>query len=260
LNLFLILDNLTKIIDKRSMLLAGPRRSPMPRRPQRPDRYRLGMRLGAGVAPARAAAAEGIAEAEVDALLRDPDFAALVEDCRRHQDLPEEERLARLEGAAWTVLELAVADGDMRAVLFVLAERRHGRNPARTLARRVDAAARRAATTTAPAPAAATDAAAPPPAAPSPRRPRPAADPAVRSVARGAARLRPAVLAELALRPASTPAPAAAPARRPLRHRHHADRLGCATAVAALAGGRPAGPRAPAPFREALAAYLAQAP
>jgi hypothetical protein len=178
----------------------APRRSPVPPRPRRPDELRLAHRLAAGVPKARAAAAERIAEAELDALLARPDFAELLSTVRELRDLPDDEKLAKLEAAAWTVLQLALADGDVRAALFVMHERRLGRDPRRTLATRAIAAERRAAATAEPRPA---PAPAPrPPALPGPGR-------WAKDVAR---RLRQAVVREHALTREAEP-PAAPPAR-----------------------------------------------
>src|SRR3954447_3247237 len=92
-----------------------------PRRP-RPladrTRLRLGMRLAAGMAPAQVARAEGLPEAELDALLARPSFARLVRDYRDLARLGREERLARLELLAFDVLEDAIAAGDTRVILF----------------------------------------------------------------------------------------------------------------------------------------------
>ena len=64
------------------------------------------------------------------------------------EELPEEERLRRLERLAWHVLELALADGDWRAAAFIADQMRRGCNPARSLAQSViDAQARAAAAT-----------------------------------------------------------------------------------------------------------------
>ena len=62
------------------------------------------------------------------------------------EQLPEAERLRRLERMAWHVLEMALADGDWRAAAFVADQMRRGCNPARSLAQSVvDARARAAA-------------------------------------------------------------------------------------------------------------------
>jgi hypothetical protein len=158
-------------------------------------RLRLGHRLAAGLSRAQAARAEGVTQKEVDLLLADPDFAQLVAACRANRDLPDEERLARLERLAFDLLELAINDGDIRAILFFLHERKAARNPGRTLAEsvlRTDCAASRP--------------------RPAPR-PKPARGPAVRPydpgaalLARARARLRPALRAEVALRYDELPA------------------------------------------------------
>ena len=76
------------------------------------------------------------------------------------EELPEEERLRRLERMAWCVLEMALADSDWRAAAFIADQMRRGCHPARSLAKAVIAAQARAAAAT--------------PAKPArPRRPRP---------------------------------------------------------------------------------------
>jgi hypothetical protein len=107
-----------------------------PRRPHSPrlDPYRLGFRLVHGLTPAQAARAERAPLAEVEALLAQPEFQELLQTCRELDAMPAEERLALLERMALTVLEHALASGDLRAALFFLRERQQGRNPARMLA------------------------------------------------------------------------------------------------------------------------------
>src|SRR5687767_12356243 len=114
-------------------------------RPARIDEYRLGFRLAHGLTPAQAARAERAPLADVEALLAQPDFQQLLETCREFDAMPADKRLAMLEHLALTILEHALARGDVRAALFFLRERRHGRNPAHTLATRVLSAPRPAA-------------------------------------------------------------------------------------------------------------------
>ena len=119
----------------------------IPRRP-RPladrARLRLGMRLAAGMAPARVARVEGLPEAALDALLAKPAFARLVRDYRDLARLGREERLARLELLAFDVLEDAIAAGDTRVILWFLTERHAGRDPVRRVAEAVVRQAERA--------------------------------------------------------------------------------------------------------------------
>ena len=168
-------------------------------------RLRAAQRLAGGLRPAALARVERAAEAEVDALLARPDFRNLLAACRALETMPEEERLRRLEGLAWFVLEQALADTDWRCAAFVLTERRLGRNPARTLARKAVAWQRRAAKPPTPmAPAAEAAAAV--------RSPQPVAtschDLAAQVVARAGAALRDAVVHEHALRHPAEAAPA----------------------------------------------------
>jgi hypothetical protein len=101
-----------------------------PRRAPGPTRCRLATRVAAGLSPREAARAEGLPGDEAEALLARPDFARLVQDFRRLAALGREERLARLEALAFDVLEDAIGAGDVRVVLWVLEERRTGRDPA----------------------------------------------------------------------------------------------------------------------------------
>ena len=83
---------------------SSPRRRPLsaPR-----GKLRAAYRLAAGLSPAAVARAEAVAEREITGLLARPDFQAVMTALRDLQDLSEEERLRRLEGHAWQVLELA---------------------------------------------------------------------------------------------------------------------------------------------------------
>jgi hypothetical protein len=111
-------------------------------RPRSPRERRVCQRVAAGLTPAQAARAEGVADAEVEALVARPAFAAVVDAYRYLEEMDEAARLARLERIAWLALENALADGDVRAAMFVLRERAQGRNPARILAERVAAGLR----------------------------------------------------------------------------------------------------------------------
>jgi hypothetical protein len=104
---------------------------------------RAAQRLAGGLCPAALARVERIAEAEVDALLARPDFQKLLMALEALEATPAEDRLRRLEGIAFFVLEHALAEGDWSCAAFVLTERRLGRNPALTLARRAVARPRR---------------------------------------------------------------------------------------------------------------------
>jgi hypothetical protein len=212
-------------------------------------RLRAAQRLAGGLRPAALARIERVAGAEVDALLARPDFQKLLAACQALEALPEAERLRRLEGLAWFVLEHALAEGDWRCAAFVLAERQRGHNPARTLAQGV--VARQARAVKPPATAKPSIAAKPKAAAmaPAARSDAPFRDRHVAGVlARAGAALGDAVVAEHAARhaaeaevatpPAALEAPAAPPVapavRRPRRLDSVAARLrsGAATWVA----------------------------
>lgn len=128
---------------------ASPRRSPNLLRPwvlQGRGRRRLGYRLASGLTPAQAARAEGLPEAEVEGLLAEPGFAALVEAYRELEARPAEEARRRLVSLARFLLDEALLEGDVRAALFVLRQDERSRDPAEVLADGVLAAHRRAAT------------------------------------------------------------------------------------------------------------------
>jgi len=125
------------------------------RRAPGPTRCRLATRVAAGLSPREAARAEGLPADEAEALLARPDFARLVEDYRDLARLGREERLARLEALAFDVLEDAIGAGDVRVVLWFLAERHAGRDPVRRVAEAVVRQAERAGAVPAPRPVAA---------------------------------------------------------------------------------------------------------
>jgi hypothetical protein len=119
---------------------------------KRRSRQRLAQMLGGGVPPSRAAAVERRSEAEVELLLEDEGFAALVEHYRRFAGLPEEEAVAELRRLARDLLHLALRAGDVRAAVFSAYEELQGRDPATSLARAAIRKARRAAEAPAPRP------------------------------------------------------------------------------------------------------------
>jgi hypothetical protein len=110
---------------------------------KRRSRQRLAQMLGGGVPLSRAAAVERRSEAEVELLLADEGFAALVEHYRRFAELPEDEALAELRRLARDLLHLALRAGDVRAAVFFAFEELRGRDPAAVLARAAIRKARR---------------------------------------------------------------------------------------------------------------------
>ena len=185
---------------------------------------RLAQRLAAGLPPARAAAAERLPEAEVEALAAEPAFERLVAACRRLDGMPEAERVERLLKLAMSLLERAVREGDVRAAVFVFRACERGRHPGRVLAEGVVRAQARAARPPAePAP----------PAAPAPAAPTRPRDPVARAAAGTAARLRRDLAREEVLHEAAAPQ-RPAKAARPVRIPTFLERsLGCSTAAIA---------------------------
>jgi hypothetical protein len=164
--------------------------------------HRAARRLGAGRLPSQVARVLGCDPLDLHLLLREAPFAQLFRAYCDLRELPPEERIRRLREVALVRLE-AVEEGDPRVAWFVVRERRQGRNPARTLAGGIAAAAER--DQRAARPYEETPAPEPPP---SPRaEPRPPADPGDRVAWRTAARLREEVMEEAAGRREEPPQP-----------------------------------------------------
>ncbi|WGF87421.1 hypothetical protein [Marinivivus vitaminiproducens] len=116
-------------------LLARP--APAPSRfrfTARRCRRRCARALAAGRSLDAVARVERVAAIELEALLADGQFQALVAHYAALAALPRPERLARLADVALEVLEHAVEAGELRASMFVLHEHRAGRDPSLTLA------------------------------------------------------------------------------------------------------------------------------
>jgi hypothetical protein len=141
---------------------------------------RMGQKLSMGLTPQQVARLEGMASTEVETLVAEPDFKALIDGYRALHAMPEEEQRRILTQLARHLLMEATALGDVRVAMFILLQERMGKDPARTLADGVIAASKRA-----PAPASAprTPSASPGPA-------RPSDDPDLRTMQRVESRLR----------------------------------------------------------------------
>lgn len=100
----------------------------------RRDRRRTAQALASGRSAADVATLNRVPLREVESLLRDREFAALLAHYREVAALPRAARLERLAGMALEMLELAVETGDMRVCMFVLDEQRAGRDPALSIA------------------------------------------------------------------------------------------------------------------------------
>ncbi len=127
---------------------------------------RMGHKLSMGLTPAQVARLEGLPAAEVESLLADPDFASLAEGYRALHAMSEEEQRRILTQLARHLLMEATALGDVRVATYILLQERMGKDPARTLADGVIAAAKRE-PRPAPLPALRTESASPRPACPS---------------------------------------------------------------------------------------------
>ena len=128
---------------------------------------RMGQKLSMGLTPAQVARLEGMAPADVETLVAEPEFKALIDGYNTLHAMPEDEQRRILTQLARHLLMEATALGDVRVAMFILLQERMGKDPARTLADGVIAASKRAAQ---PAPAPRTP-------SPSPRAPRPSDDP-----------------------------------------------------------------------------------
>ena len=105
----------------------------------------MGHKLSMGLTPAQVARLEGMAAAEVETLVAEPDFKALVDGYRALHAMPEEEQRRILTQLARHLLMEATALGDVRVATYILLQERMGKDPARTLADGVIAASKRAA-------------------------------------------------------------------------------------------------------------------
>ena len=141
---------------------------------------RMGQKLSMGLTPKQVARLEGMASADVETLVAQPDFKALIDGYNTLHAMPEDEQRRILTQLARHLLMEATALGDVRVAMFILLQERMGKDPARTLADGVIAASKRAA---APAPAPRTPSS-------SPRGPRPSDDPDLRTMQRVESRLR----------------------------------------------------------------------
>lgn len=103
---------------------------------------RMGHKLSLGLTPGQVARLEGLQTAEVESLLADPDFAALIDGYRALLAMPEEEQRRILTSLARHLLMEATALGDVRVATYILLQERMGKDPARTLAEGVIAAAK----------------------------------------------------------------------------------------------------------------------
>jgi hypothetical protein len=137
-------------------------------------------KLSMGLTPKQVARLEGMASTEVESLVVEPDFKALIDGYRALHAMPEDEQRRILTQLARHLLMEATALGDVRVATFVILQERMGKDPARTLADGVIAANKRAAAS----------APAPRTPSPSPRAPRPSDDPDLRTMQRVENRLR----------------------------------------------------------------------
>ncbi len=169
-------------------------------RRQRPELLRVAMRTARGLTPAQIAGESRTAPEMIEALAAEPDFRALVEACKASIDLPAEERLKEIESLALDFIEIAIAERDVRVVLFFCDQIVQGCNPAKVLAAGIN---RRIEQSTRPLPP-------PKPRRSTPHPGRPSIEresvtwPWARAMRAGAARLRSEILEALAINAAKT--------------------------------------------------------
>src|SRR5215208_6685440 len=106
---------------------------------------RMSQKLSMGLTPRQVARLEGMASAEVETLVADPSFKALIDGYNTLHAMPEDEQRRILTQLARHLLMEATALGDVRVAMFILLQEHMGKDPARTLADGVIAANRRAA-------------------------------------------------------------------------------------------------------------------
>src|SRR5215210_7362944 len=104
---------------------------------------RMGQKLSMGLTPAQVARREGMGAAEVETLVAEPDFKALVEGYRALHAMSEDEQRRILTQLARHLLMEATALGDVRVATFIILQERMGKDPARTLTDGVIAASKR---------------------------------------------------------------------------------------------------------------------
>src|SRR5215207_9623163 len=141
---------------------------------------RMGHKLSMGLTPKQVAQLEGMVPADVESLVAEPEFKALIDGYNTLYAMPEDEQRRILTQLARHLLMEATALGDVRVACFIILQERMGKDPARTLADGVIAANKRAAQ---PAPAPRTP-------SPTPRAPRPSDDPDLRTMQSVESRLR----------------------------------------------------------------------
>ena len=105
---------------------------------------RMGQKLSMGLTPKQVARLEGMVPADVETLVAEPEFKALIDGYNTLHAMPEDEQRRILTQLARHLLMEATALGDVRVAMFILLQERMGKDPARTLADGVIAANRRA--------------------------------------------------------------------------------------------------------------------
>jgi hypothetical protein len=175
---------------------------------------RMGQKLSMGLTPKQVARLEGLASVDVETLVAEPEFKALIDGYNTLHAMPEDEQRRILTQLARHLLMEATALGDVRVAMFILLQERMGKDPARTLADGVIAANKRAAQ---PAPAPRT-------ASPSPRAHLPSDNLELRTMQRVESRLRGELQQEHAAVQAAVAADETSPEREPPQRQRRSPR------------------------------------
>ena len=95
---------------------------------------RMGQKLSMGLTPKQVARLESMAPTDVETLIAEPEFKALIDGYNTLHAMPEDEQRRILTQLARHLLMEATALGDVRVAMFILLQERMGKDPARTLA------------------------------------------------------------------------------------------------------------------------------
>ena len=92
---------------------------------------RMGQKLSMGLTPKQVARLEGMVPADVETLVAEPEFKALIDGYNTLHAMPEDEQRRILTQLARHLLMEATALGDVRVAMFILLQERMGKDPAR---------------------------------------------------------------------------------------------------------------------------------
>src|SRR5215213_2142949 len=90
---------------------------------------RMGQKLSMGLTPKQVARLEGMVPADVESLVAEPEFKALIDGYNTLHAMPEDEQRRILTQLARHLLMEATALGDVRVAMFILLQERMGKDP-----------------------------------------------------------------------------------------------------------------------------------